>query len=196
MIDASTTIYTQYLHSPKLRAIVDGINKLIDPRDFTLEFLEKVWTLSTANTWGLDNWGRIIGLGRNFTTPDGETYTLDDDQYRKFLYIKAAANITDCSIPSLNRLLQAVFEGRGGVPYIIEVDTMYIRYVFPFWLEDWERVLLRSVEIIPKPAGVGFEIFEYDPAFTFGFYVDEVADLDQPWRPFNQGTFGVTNFEF
>ena len=41
-------------------------------------------------------------------------YRLDDTDYRRLIYGKAAANICDGSIPSINRILLMLFPGRGN----------------------------------------------------------------------------------
>lgn len=41
------------------------------------------------------------------------TVRLANDGYRKLILVKAMANITDCSIPSLNNALNYLFEGEG-----------------------------------------------------------------------------------
>lgn len=188
MINVTRTIISQYRHSPNIIALINSFNRLFDPRADFETFVREIWDLRSAGTWGLDNWGRILNISRTYQLDDGAIYVLDDNQYRTLLFLKAAANITDCSVPDINRILQALFSDRG-VPYIIEADTLYMRFVFPFALEEWERILLRQESLVPRPATVGFEILEYEPEYTFGFYVAGIPDRDQPWKPFNIGSF-------
>lgn len=62
-----------------------------------------------------------------------------------------------------------------------DLDMFYDR-VFEFWLEPYERSLMRREDIPPKPAGVGYTWLEIPPKETFGYRSQEL-------QPFNQGTF-------
>ena len=46
-------------------------------------------------------------------TPGTQTYVLQDAPFKVLILAKAMANITDCSIPSINQLLRNLFSGRG-----------------------------------------------------------------------------------
>lgn len=63
------TILTQYSASPKLLSIIDTFNQAINLDDFTSEFIEKVWDLTTCETFGLDMWGKIVGVSRYINAP-------------------------------------------------------------------------------------------------------------------------------
>ncbi len=63
------TILTQYSASTKLLSIIDTFNQAISLDDFTDEFITKVWDLTTNETFGLDIWGKIVGIGRYITAP-------------------------------------------------------------------------------------------------------------------------------
>jgi hypothetical protein len=186
MKDIEKTIISQYQQSPKLLAIIEAMNEYLDPAGSFYEFYAKVFSIETATDWGLDNIGRIIGLNRTIQLEDGQIYTMaDDEEYRYFLKLKAASNITDCSLPSLNILLKKVFADRGSI-YVKEKAPMIIKYIFEFELTVRERALLEGSGIIPRPAGVGFGIAENPPNFFFGFWVEGMAIYEQPYRGFNQ----------
>lgn len=63
------TILTQYSASTKLLSIIETFNQAISLDDFTDEFITKVWDLTTNETFGLDVWGNIVGIGRYITAP-------------------------------------------------------------------------------------------------------------------------------
>ncbi|EOD3494032.1 DUF2612 domain-containing protein [Cronobacter malonaticus] len=63
------TILTQYSASTKILSIIDTFNQSISLDDFTDEFITKVWDLTTNETFGLDIWGKIVGIGRYITAP-------------------------------------------------------------------------------------------------------------------------------
>jgi hypothetical protein len=191
MFDVENTIITQYQNSPRITALIKAMNEFIDPGESFDEFYYQAFNIETAIGWGLDNIGRIIGLSRVIVLEqkallDGEIYIMEDDEeYRNFLYLKAASNLTDCSIPSINGFLQWLFEDRGMI-YVREKAPMVIEYVFKFELGMRERALLEASGLIPRPAGVGFGVKERPPNFFFGFWIEDAAIYEQPYRGFSQ----------
>lgn len=201
------TVLSQYVNAPRLTSLIRGMETFIDPGAEIDDFRQHVFDPLTAEGWGLDQWGKIVDIGRTITLtgddatfgflgsalqPFGQgtfyeaglvgtnTYRLADNAYRDLILLKAAANISDCSVPSLNRLLARLYGDRGRA-YVLEVGTMRIRYVFEFALRPWERALMSREDVPPKPAGVGYEIFEV-PYPAFGF-------AGSALHPFNNGTF-------
>ncbi|ELX9600397.1 DUF2612 domain-containing protein [Escherichia coli] len=63
------TILTQYSASKKLLSIIDTFNQAVSLDDFTEEFIKKVWDLTTCETFGLDMWGKIVGISRYIVAP-------------------------------------------------------------------------------------------------------------------------------
>lgn len=119
-----------------------------------------------------------------------ETYELSDDAYRRLILAKALANISDCSIPSLNKVLQYLFGGDGRRCYVQTNNLMSMSFVFEFALSPVERTIAVYSGVIPRPAGVRLTIVQVDPSATFGFAEGEM-------QPFDQGVFfgddGVIN---
>lgn len=119
-----------------------------------------------------------------------ETYELSDEAYRRLILAKALANISDCSTPSLNRVLQYLFGGDGRRCYVQTNNRMSISYVFEFELSAVERTIAVYSGVIPRPAGVRLSIVQVNPSATFGFAEGEL-------QPFDQGAFfgddGVIN---
>jgi hypothetical protein len=94
--------------------------------------------------------------------------------------IKALANITDCSIPSLNALLSKLFAGRGRC-YVVDHADMTMDMVFEFYLLPYEYAIVSASVAVPHPAGVLVNILQI-PGDAFGF---EGSGL----QPFDHGTF-------
>jgi hypothetical protein len=64
MLDVGQTILSQFANSPSLAALLEAVNAYLDPRaDFQL-FYDAVMNIDTAQGYGLDVWGRIVGIGR------------------------------------------------------------------------------------------------------------------------------------
>lgn len=183
MIGAIDSVQSQYSSSPKAIAIIDSMHAQLSPEQDIALFFDKVFDISTAEAWGLDNWGRILGQGRIIEIPgifvfgfDGSGlqpfnqasfdpgdvtryYKMTDPAYRLFLMLKAFSNISDATLPTLNKFLSIAFAGRGDT-YVLEPGLMQIQYTFHFLLTPFERVLMASPGISPTPGCVVSSIVE------------------------------------
>lgn len=117
--------------------------------------------------------------------PASTTYALVGDAYRKLIMVKALANITDCTAPSINALLRFLF-GTEGRCYVADTGSMSIRYVFEFNLSPVELSIMLHSSAVPRPAGVRTQVMQLDVATTFGF-------SEGGMQPFGQGTFFPTS---
>ncbi|QNT79294.1 DUF2612 domain-containing protein [Entomobacter blattae] len=191
MINYRDTIIAQYANSPTLQRLLEDFNDNVDPRRFWEEFIEKVWDIDTAGSYGLNIWGQIVGvdrvikslnttwfgfreetllLARPFSqTPgngafwDGVTplygqLSLDDTTYRQAILAKAAANISDGSIASLNKVLMMLFAGKGKI-YVRDNRNMSFTIVSSWLPTTQDASLLIYLAQVIRPAGVemGFE---------------------------------------
>lgn len=59
------TVMKQYANSPTLLALLSDFDQWVDLTQFTEDFLSYVWNINTAQGFGLDIWGRILGQSRN-----------------------------------------------------------------------------------------------------------------------------------
>jgi len=212
---ADRTVISQYANSPTLRQLIHNMDEYVNPDTDFDAFYDYVWNVETAQGFGLDIWGRIVGVGRMLTIPGAgvylgyqeaytaptaatgaqpfgqapmyvgaastQTYRLADDAYRKLILVKALANISDCTSPSLNRLLSNLFAGRGRC-YVSDTGQMEFRYVFEFALEPYEIAILTQSGVIPKPAAVLANVLQVDLPTTFGFN-------EALMQPFGSGVF-------
>ena len=58
------TILSQYDASPTLLSMIESFNDAIDPTANIAAFYENIWNVNTANGYGLDVWGQIVGVSR------------------------------------------------------------------------------------------------------------------------------------
>lgn len=202
------TLISQYDNSPRLRALLLGLERVVDPWLDIQAFYRSVFDPRTAVGWGLDCWGQIVGISRDiqlagtntafgfdgsglepfdqapFWSSDATSYyRLTDEAYRQLIFLKAAINISDGTLASLNRIMHTMYGSRGTV-CVIHVGTMRIRFFFDFYLQPFERALIARDDVPPKPAGVGFDVYEIRRADTFGFQGSGL-------QPFNQGNFAI-----
>ena len=59
-----TTVMKQFSNSPTLLALLADFDQWVDMDRFSADFLTNVWDISTAQGFGLDIWGRILGQPR------------------------------------------------------------------------------------------------------------------------------------
>lgn len=195
MLNVEATIQAQFANSPSLGTIIEGFNQAIDPSALIDDWYENVWNPQTATGWGLDVWGRIVGVSRVLqvsTTdyfgfsqgvPGAQTfgsgvfynggavtsnYILSDDDFRRLIFAKAAANIWDGTIPSLNAILMSLFADRG-LCYVSDNENMTMTFVFEFSPSPVDVSIIAS-GILPRPSGVG-------TTYIFTPYIDKNTDF-------------------
>lgn len=67
--DLKETFLSQYANSPILCGIIERFNAACDPSTLIENFLKNIFNPDTATGWGLDVWGRIVGVGRVLKVP-------------------------------------------------------------------------------------------------------------------------------
>lgn len=176
------TIISEYANSPVLDALVDNFNECVDPATNLESFFDLIWNVNTAQGYGLDVWGRIVGVSRlipvqnndrnlgfeEATTanadPFGQSafytgaalnnnFLLSDSAFRTLIFAKALSNISDGSIPSINQLLLNLFPHRGNC-YVTDDGDMTMTYTFEFGLTPVELAIVEVSGVLPKPVGV------------------------------------------
>ena len=201
----------QYQNSPIIGDLVEYAYQHFDSETAFNKFFDIAVNVDTAQGFGLDIWGRIVGVGRylqieadveyfgfddgvnDYTPfdvgsfwdydPKTQSYRLDDDAYRVVILAKALSNIVDTTSPALNQILQSLFKDRGRC-YVLDLGNMAMRYVFEFYLEPFEKAILNTPGLLPHSAGVRVETLEIPVPNVFGF--DE-AGIGV--APFDQGVF-------
>ncbi|MEF3068053.1 DUF2612 domain-containing protein [Pandoraea apista] len=207
MQNVEQTVISQFANSPTLVQLIRNMNEYIDPSADIQTFYDYCWNVDTAQGFGLDIWGRIVGVGRVLKVPflppqlgfhngpgvpfnqapfnggiaSTQNYTLSDAAYRTLILVKALANISASTARSYNQLLQNLFAGRGRC-YVIDMGGMSLRYVFEFSLQPFEQAIILSASAFPRPAGVLGYSMQVNAGTTFGFNGGS-------GQPFGQGVF-------
>jgi len=208
-----STVLSQYANSPILIQLIENIFEYLDQTKNFDTFFDAIWNIDTAQGVGLDCWGRIVGVNRvlqvetgnwfgfnealpgSYTFGQGpfysgstltENYALSDESYRQLIFAKAAANITDGSIPAINRILMTLFPNRGNA-YVTDgfqggswfgfaesqnafgfnqasfyngqtIETMVMTYTFTFQLSPVELAIVQQSGVLPKSTGVAASV--------------------------------------
>ena len=191
-------VQSQYSASVKIVDLLESCRKHILPDADIVSFFDNVFNIETAQGYGLDIWGNIIGVTRFVPDWQNETvvYTLTDEQFKKVLLFKAGANIMDSTLASMNYLFKQLYpdykcliRNKTGYSYDADNDRYYtadpmeIEYVFfDTDLSDLEKSVFVLVGSFNKGAGVHYNLSEYNYDEIFGFYGSGL-------QPFDQGVF-------
>lgn len=178
--DIFDTVISQYANSPVLLGLIGVFRDYVDPSANLDEFYRLIWDVGTAQGYGLDVWGRIVGISRVLAVPNDDflgfeealpgslpfnqgvfyvgtgltsNFALSDTAYRRLIIAKALANICDGSIPSINRILMALFPANGNC-YVQDNGDMTIVFVFETALSPVEYVIAAQSGVLPRPTGV------------------------------------------
>lgn len=193
MQNVEQTILSQYANSASLTTILQGFNQALDPRALEDDFFNKVMNPRTATGWGLDVWGRIVGVGRTLQVAapnyigfheadDGsqslggfdygifyngqsatENFILSDEHYRTLIFAKAAANISSGTTSSLNAILMMLFSQSGNI-WVRETSSHVMTLVHDWILAPYQAAILINSGVIPRPSTVSLALeFAWKP---------------------------------
>ena len=189
MQNVQQTYLSQYANSAVITALIEAFNSEIDPSGDINAFYDYVWNTETAQGYGLDIWGRIVGVTRYLQVPltgqinlgfkegtgTGEdtfgfgafyqgpnatqTIALPDADFRTLIYAKALTNIMNGSTQSYNALLMNLFPEMGNI-YVSYGSPMAIVLVFPFVLSVNQKAIITQSGAFQPPVGVSYTISE------------------------------------
>lgn len=207
-IDA--TVQSQYAASPHIRALVESFWEAINPEADINEIYKKMVNPETAEGFGLDVWGRIVAIGREyialdesakylgFNPPPGVTNPRLDSLNNAPFYrpVNGKVSLTDNTYRTYIFIKAMINIGTGTLASInamlnfmfpdtkiccIHVDTMVLRLVIQGKISAADKTAL--LRLPWTPAGVGLELYRVITP-TFGFKGSGLM-------PFNQGTFAT-----
>lgn len=218
MLNVNRTIISQYANSPSLGALIENMNEYIDPRVNMAAFYDYVWNVDTAVGFGLDIWGRIVGVSRLLKIPSNletlgfsnasvpadwqpwnqgvwhtgsevsQSYLLPDDIYRTLILTKALSNIVATTAAALNQLLRNLFPGRGRC-YVLDLGGMAMQFNFEFPITPAEYAILTQSGALPHPAGVSYSVVVIPVGPTAAIF--GFSEAGSASQPFDFGVFYV-----
>lgn len=160
-IDTSLCYLWQYDNAENLKGILHDQEQFIKQNvtDVFEHYTEKVFSIKTADTFGLNVWGQILGVKRDYTltkTVEEETVTsvisVSDELYRRMLIATATRHNMAGTLPEIWKYLQIILPGREF--YIHDKHDMSIEIQYRFIPTDEELAILQDSSFIPLPAGV------------------------------------------
>jgi hypothetical protein len=220
LIQWRQTILSQFASSPKLVGLLDAINAWISPNANLEAFYQEVMDLDSAGEYGLAVWARIVNVPTVVTINSfpyfgfGEAgdrvgfgqgsfgdnyldatlnYQLTGDVLRRFIYAKAAYNITNGSIPAINAILMDyLFPGRGNA-WVTDGANGYRSNLFGFG-EALDRVGFDQGpfgdDLMPTLANMTLTY-----VFTFPLYQYEAAMAQSGVLPKPTGVLASWDFQ-
>lgn len=210
-IDA--VIQSQYGDSPHIKGVIRGYYDYISPQKDIDLIYDKMINIYTAEGYGLDVWGRIVNIDREFVAVDEqydylgfdnspynmdriETFNnapfykvvngrirLEDNAYRTYILIKALINISNVSLNSLNYIFSQLFPDTDIK--VLHSNTMILRLLVIGAISQAQIGAIKNIEWLP--AGVGLQFYHIITP-TFGFRGSGL-------ETFNNSTFGTYGLE-
>lgn len=188
LFDWEATVISQYQTSPTLLQLIENMETYIDPLTNLDAFYVNIWNIYSAVGYGLDVWGRIVGVTRVVRVPtptkflgfeqaapsvesydfgilfDGsqaltQNFTLSDQAFRTLILAKALANICNGSIPAMNQILINLFNGKGyGNVYVTDGENMTMTITFTNTPSAVDLAIISTSGVFPRPAGVALTV--------------------------------------
>jgi hypothetical protein len=188
MLDVKRTVISQYGQSPTIRQLIDDMNEYIDPTVDMAAFYNLVWNVDTAVGFGLDIWGRIVGVGRRLritandpvlgfdnpsTPPDWQTFghgRFSDgiesggeaydlpDDAFRVLILTKALSNIVATTPRSLNQLLRNLFPGRGRVYVRDLGGMAMQFVFNFSLTPVEYAIVAQSGALPHPAGVFYSV--------------------------------------
>jgi hypothetical protein len=190
MQNYGATILSQYGSSPVLTTLIASFNAAIDPSAFVNEFYSDMWDVATASGYGLDVWGRIVGVNRIIPIPTLTGYfgfsasgntNLGTEPFgfgpfyfgvpasqsyalsdSVFLLLIYAKALSNISASTIQVYNEILRElfPGRGNAYVTDTGNMQEQLTFEFALQPYEVSVLKYSGAIAAPTGVQFNIMQ------------------------------------
>lgn len=206
------TIQSQYAASPHITALVEAFWKALNPEADIELIYDKMVNPNTAVGFGLDVWGRIVAIGREYVSvADDYKYLgfkplsgVNNDRLDNFnnspFYskINGKVQLSDSAYRTYIFIKAMINIGISSLADInamlhamfpnediavIHVDTMVLRLVILSDISEADKQALINLPWVP--AGVGLQLY----AVTLPVFGFKGSNL----QPFGQGTFVISN---
>jgi hypothetical protein len=193
------TIISQYANSPTLVQLVENMNEYIRQDVDFQTFYDFVWNVDTAQGFGLDIWGSIVGISRLleipsnlnlfgfqndvvppgvqpfnfgvFNVPGGFSTSsfLLPDDAYRVLILTKALSNISATTAPAINQILQNLFPGRGNAYVLDLGNMAMQYTFEFELSLTEFAILSQSGALPHPAGVKVNIVVIPSADLFGF---------------------------
>lgn len=204
--DLLRSLLWQYDRASAIRSLAEAKQSFYSARvaGFWNDWYRDVFDLRTANSFGLSVWALILDLPLAFDIPASDAVPFGFDphggnfdnsnfgsdvptanpltveQRRLALRLRYFQLTTNATVSSINAFLLALF-GDQGRAYVLDGGNMTAAYVFEFVPDPLLFMVITSLDLLPRPAGVKVTVLTSADGRGFGF---------SPFgQPFDQGAF-------
>lgn len=181
-MDYIKTVVSEYGNSPTLLSMISTMNSCINLDNDAESILTYIWDVDTAQNFGLDILGRIVGVDRVLNVPLVDTYlgfnegqSFAGEDYNTFNHGIFYSGPESGSLVLADRAYRDLIKVKAlsnisdSTPYsynrllsllfsqkvyCTEISPMHMQYVFATPLEPYQVAILASPTIIPRPSGV------------------------------------------
>lgn len=204
-VDVTKAIFWQHNEAERLIKLITNKQAAIDKDNaqFWDDFYNDIFNLDTCNDFGLEIWAAILCVSFGpepqapipyaeifgFDGSEGQNFdngvfqrvgniVLDSDQKRLILKLRYLKLISNATIAEINRAVRAV------IPDMFFLDGLNMTAIvgtLPYIPDEKLLYVLENFDVIPLPAGVGYE-GRYGYTSWFGF--------DENGGNFDNATFG------
>lgn len=187
LFDLWDTVISQYANSPIIIALIENFNSYLDLTQDIDNFIDLMRDISTAQGYGLDVWGKVVGVSKTLHIITGDTFfdfeeaglsafgfgqapffsgqdttdnfDLSDNAFRVLIIAKALSNLSDGSTKSINSILRILFPNRGNA-FLTDGLDMTMTYTFQFVLTPVELGIIEQSGVLPKSTGVSATVVQ------------------------------------
>jgi hypothetical protein len=198
-VDLLRNLLWQYNDATRLQRLLELKQAWYDENQtkFWTDWVHDVFDLATANDFGLSVWAIILNVPLVVTPPPNgnkpiwgfgtgntrvnfnngnfaatsSSFGLTTAQKRLVLRLRYFQLVTRGAAPEINAFMAYLFSDQGTV-YVADTGGMKARYVFSFPPNSALELVLRSYDLLPRPAGVGadFVVIGESDGWGFGRY--------------------------
>lgn len=176
IIDLSQCIIWQYDKAIKLITLIKNKENWYKKNvtNFIKNYFWNIFNIDTANTFGLNIWGKLLNLQREVVFVGGQNHYLTDNQYRFLLKGEIAKfHMKHLSVEEINRYLRIICNSLDNEQnFVVDNLDMTMTYNIQknFGSVHQEIIqLFNYYDFLPRPSGVAINIV-LDYSGYFGFY--------------------------
>lgn len=178
LIDLNGVYLWQYEQADTVKKLIENKQKFLkeNVEDFWDNWIKNVFNIDTADSFGLNIWGTILGVGRPSYVDEGQTIDFSDEQYRRVLKGRILLMLSNGSVSSINAYLNYLFPDKPV--FAVDYYDMSLNIVFYYTPDASEMAVIQMDGFLPRPAGVEVNYVIIPPDEVFGFDGQELANFD------------------
>lgn len=188
--DIEDTIISQYANSPIIVQLMKNLGAYLDLTKNFDDFFDMIWNIATAQGYGLDVWGIIIGVSRTLQIQNSGIYAGFEEQVPtvdtfgpggqspfysgdpvtsnfnlsdgSYRTLLYAKALTNITDCSIPAINQILLNlfPNRGDCYVTDGENMTMTYTFKFALTPVEIAIVSASGVLPKPAGVAATVVQ------------------------------------